>query len=158
MRAGYTPWCVDLFADADLTARCRASASDRYPEGLFDLARGLPDAPWMYTGGLENYPDLIDDLGAERPLLGNDGDLLREVRNPFVMIESLRSAGVHVPACRSPPEGLPRVGSLGHFDAGPAGREVFNRLGAFLAERFLLRGIFGVDVVLADERLWSIEV
>jgi predicted ATP-grasp superfamily ATP-dependent carboligase len=50
------------------------------------------------------------------------------------------------------------VGSQGPIDVRPSVREELNRLGAFLAERFKLRGIIGVDVVLADERLWTIEV
>ncbi len=209
-------------------------ASGRYPEGLFELARGFPDAPWMYTGGLENYPDLVDGLAVMRPLLGNDGQRLRAVRDPFTLNEVLGSVNMLTPECRPSPEGLPRdgswlvkrrdgsggrhvrlwkrgsrykpgddrwywqrriegaaasavfvvaqgravllgvtrqmlggergrepfryVGSQGPIEVCPSVRKELNRLGAFLAERFRLDGIIGADFVLADDRVWTIEV
>ena len=68
VRAGLAPRAIDLFADADLRAICSAAQVDDYPEGLFAAAIEAPAAPWMYTGGLENYPRLVDDLAARRPL------------------------------------------------------------------------------------------
>ena len=58
-RAGMRPWCVDLFADADLARACpaRRVALDAFPAGLIDALAGAPDGPVIYTGGLENRPD-----------------------------------------------------------------------------------------------------
>jgi predicted ATP-grasp superfamily ATP-dependent carboligase len=39
----------------------------------------------MYTGGLENYPELVGELAAERDLWGNGPDVLRKVRDPEVL-------------------------------------------------------------------------
>ena len=49
-----------------------AVAVSRYPSGLAALAREAPPGPWMYTGGLENWPRLIRQIMRERPLWGND--------------------------------------------------------------------------------------
>src|SRR5436190_22892077 len=79
-RAGIRPECIDLFADADLTALCpteRLSAS-KYPQGFSKSDRFRAQGPRLYTGGLENWPALIDRLAAARqPLRGNRGAALR---------------------------------------------------------------------------------
>ena len=60
LRAGLRPWCCDLFADADLVCRCDAvRLSGRYPDTFADLVGAEVAGPWMYTGGLENHPDLV---------------------------------------------------------------------------------------------------
>lgn len=86
-RAGVEPYAIDLFADVDTRRLCESVQSpfDEYPDGLFRLAARVPPMPWMYTGGLENYPDLITKLAAERPLWGNPADVLNVVRDPFTL-------------------------------------------------------------------------
>ena len=81
-RAGLTPHAADLFADRDATAYATVRQCDLadYPDGLERLAEVFPPMPWLYTGGLENHPDLVDRIAAKRPLLGNAGDVLRQVR------------------------------------------------------------------------------
>lgn len=60
-RAGWTPWCADLFADADLQriAAFRKVALETYPRGLLDALADAPPGPVVYTGALENWPNLI---------------------------------------------------------------------------------------------------
>jgi uncharacterized protein len=100
LRAGLDPWCADLFADADLQAmvpdavRC---AVDEYPEALVDLLRAAPPGPWMYTGGLENHPDLIRKIARTRPLWGNGPEALKASRCPFTVQRILREAGLPSP-------------------------------------------------------------
>ena len=55
LRAGLRPRCLDLFADADLAARCPVARLD--PDGPFD-----PPAcdAWLYTGSMEARPDLVE--------------------------------------------------------------------------------------------------
>src|SRR5215813_1264313 len=79
LRAGLRPWCADLFADTDLRACCPALALDpgSYPQGFVQAARQGPPGPWLYTGGLENRPDLVRRLARQRPLWGNDASVLR---------------------------------------------------------------------------------
>jgi predicted ATP-grasp superfamily ATP-dependent carboligase len=110
-RAGLTPYCGDLFADVDLRGVAVAVRVTDYPEGLADVARSAPPGWWMYTGGLENHPDLVDRIAAERPLAGNCGDVLRRVRDPLEVSSVLREAGLAVPAVSLDSADVPRDGS-----------------------------------------------
>src|SRR5205807_3302051 len=72
LRAGLAPWCADLFADADLAARCPVTQvpSAGYPQQFRLLARADIFGPWMYTGGLENHPGLVHSIAMHRSFLG----------------------------------------------------------------------------------------
>jgi predicted ATP-grasp superfamily ATP-dependent carboligase len=88
---------VDLFADVDLAASCQVIRGWDYPGGLASALSHLDDLPWMYTGGLENEPELIASLAAQRPLWGNSAEVVRRVRDPWQVANVLRDAGFHVP-------------------------------------------------------------
>lgn len=85
LRAGFEPWAVDLFADRDLrlVAPCARCPLDRYPAALPALADQFPPGPVLYTGGLENYPEVVAELARRRTVLGNLPDALRKARDPF---------------------------------------------------------------------------
>lgn len=105
LRAGMRPYAIDLFADSDLADACLAVKMERYPSDFERALAEAPQVPWMYTGGLENYPDLITRMAALRPLLGNGAGVLREIRNPEMLAARLAAAGFAVPEIRSsPPE------------------------------------------------------
>jgi uncharacterized protein len=105
LRAGMRPYAIDLFADSDLADACPAVKIERYPSDFERAMAHAPQIPWMYTGGLENYPDLVDRMAALRPLLGNGAGVLREIRNPELLSARLASAGFTMPEIRSsPPE------------------------------------------------------
>ena len=99
LRAGLRPWCADLFADADLQARCPAMRLPAaYPNGFLDwIGADLP-GPWMYTGGLENRPWLIERMARRRPLWGNNCPVLLNARNPAFVRAAVRAAGLPAPA------------------------------------------------------------
>jgi|SRR5262245_11363563 len=109
-RAGITPWCADLFGDADLRAmvpdavRCPAG---EYPRGLLDILHDAPDCPWLYTGGLENHPNLVRRMAAIRPLWGNGANALASSRSPFVVERILREEGLPGPEARAADAELP---------------------------------------------------
>lgn len=113
LRARLRPIGLDLFADRDLAAIAPAHRIDpaRYPEGFEALAAGLPPGPFLYTGALENHPDLIERLSRTRPLWGNSGATLRAVRDPVQLADALRRAGFPGPRVRLDPDGLPRDGT-----------------------------------------------
>jgi predicted ATP-grasp superfamily ATP-dependent carboligase len=50
------------------------------------------------------------------------------------------------------------VGSVGPLDVAEFGGSQWRRLGAALVEKCGLRGVFGVDAVLKDDKIWPIEV
>jgi predicted ATP-grasp superfamily ATP-dependent carboligase len=97
LRAGFAPYAIDLFADRDLAATCPSVRIGRYPQDFLTALAAAPDGPWMYTGGLENFPQLVDRLAEIRPLLGNRGDVLRAVRDPSRLARAVRSAGIPFP-------------------------------------------------------------
>src|SRR5437016_5423412 len=74
LRAGLTPWCADLFVDADLQRRCPVErvAPQEYPQCFIAIAANGPPGPWMYTGALENQPAMIETIARRRPLWGAD--------------------------------------------------------------------------------------
>ena len=95
--AGFVPWTADLFADVDLRAivpdaiRCPL---DQYPGGFESILRNSPQAPWIYTGGLENHPKLVSELASIRPLWGVDREGLRLSKSPFRIAKLLCDAGL----------------------------------------------------------------
>lgn len=82
-RAGWKTAAVDLFADADLQATCPSWRVSDYPHGLVAAAASAPPGPWLYTGGLENHPDVVAAISSQRELLGNGPAVLRQCRDPF---------------------------------------------------------------------------
>jgi predicted ATP-grasp superfamily ATP-dependent carboligase len=111
VRAGFQPVTADLFADLDLRAIATATRIAPYPEGLLDWLRAIEPPAWMYTGALENHPELVDQMAWLAPLWGNPGDVLARVRSPWELAAALGSAGLLFPETRSSPDGLPRDGS-----------------------------------------------
>jgi predicted ATP-grasp superfamily ATP-dependent carboligase len=112
VQAGYSVAAADLFADRDLEELCGATHRvDRYPDDLPRWSTRAPPGPWMYTGGLENYPELVRRISRSRPLWGIAGDALRDVRNPGMVQAALRDAGLSGPEVRTADEGAPRRGT-----------------------------------------------
>ena len=102
---------ADLFADADLTQIAHATRIDDYPNGLGRVIGEAHGGNWMYTGALENYPDLIDRWAQIRPLLGNRGAALRAARDPQQVASVLPRHGLLVPATSLSPDTVPTDGS-----------------------------------------------
>jgi predicted ATP-grasp superfamily ATP-dependent carboligase len=112
LRAGLQPWCVDLFADADLVTRCptvRLSAA-RYPHGFLEYAQRELPGPWIYTGALENRPELIETMSRIRTLWGNEGAVLAIVRSPTGLADLLHRAGSAHPAIHRTSSEVPKGG------------------------------------------------
>jgi predicted ATP-grasp superfamily ATP-dependent carboligase len=112
LRAGLTPWCVDLFADADLRAVCPAHRLEgKYPHGFDAWFDRAPPGPWMYTGGLENWPDLVERWTSKRPLWGNGAKVLSgPARDPVKRYRLICSGGFRTPQIRTRSGPLPTAG------------------------------------------------
>jgi predicted ATP-grasp superfamily ATP-dependent carboligase len=105
LRAGMHPWCADLFADVDLRERCAGLRLSRLD--IRDLRRAVAAelaGPWMYTGGLDNRPELVARLAGCRPLWGNGPAALARARDPQFVSRALREAGLPAPAVQRDPD------------------------------------------------------
>ncbi len=99
LRSGLHPWCVDLFADRDLQQRCDVmQLKGQYPQGFRRYLDSGQPGPWMYTGGLENWPKLVRQWSQLRPLWGNCDQALSASRNPEYVASQLRALDLPVPA------------------------------------------------------------
>jgi uncharacterized protein len=112
LRAGLRPWCADLFADQDLRARCstRQVPLGGYPAALKAMAEDAPPGPWMYTGGLENHPTLIQSISGNRSLWGNEGTGLALARWPPFLEEVFRANGICFPKSFISSDRFPQTG------------------------------------------------
>lgn len=112
LSAGFDVVAADLFADADLAARCPTTRIDHWPEGFGHWLATTQCDGWMITGGLENYPDLVDEWSMIKRLFGADGATLRFLRDPEWL------AGVLAPVDLSFPttyKSLPSEPLTGHW-------------------------------------------
>lgn len=117
-RTGYEPFVLDLFADADterLATVFKLPMAD-YPHGFIDLAKRVPPMPWMYTGGLENYPDVVAAISESRELRGYSSHWLGIVRNPGVLWLVLSGSGFDAPMIRI---GTSKPGDVGQWIRKP---------------------------------------
>jgi predicted ATP-grasp superfamily ATP-dependent carboligase len=235
LRAGLKPWCADLFGDTDLRRCCAVMviSASIYPQGLFEAVDHAPPGPWMYTGGLENHPRLLQRLCRFRFLWGNDGRTVAQVRSPLRLTTCLAEAdlfplAIHTAGSALPSRGhwllkpyrgsggkgigswrpgmeLPRrgfylqqfaegescaacylangrqthflgatrqlvgaawlhaerfqyCGSLGPLPVSKSIAQMFTRLGRTIADRFALRGLFGIDCILQREHPRVVEI
>lgn len=112
LRAGLRPWCADLFADADLQASSPAIRipSFAYPKGFMAVSAKGPQGPWMYTGGLENHPALVERISAGRPLWGNGAATLSIARSPVALASIFGSNGISFPMVHEFSRKLPQQG------------------------------------------------
>jgi predicted ATP-grasp superfamily ATP-dependent carboligase len=101
LRAGLQPRCVDLFADLDLQARCPVQRLTRSYPSAFEQVGG----PWMYTGALENYPNLIAAWQRRCPLWGVRSECLAWARDPVRVANILMAEGLPTPWAHARPPG-----------------------------------------------------
>lgn len=243
-RAGWDVTASDLFADRDTTACARVWRVERYPQEFAELARRITACPWIYTGGLENAPHVVRAVSRHHHLLGNPPDVLRQVRDPWLVQQALATCGLFFPETRAQapaerdgswvckprrscggagihlwtpaaenrlesgsPDRATRagatplfqqriagtchgalfvatgsacrllsitrqltgcgwagatdfryVGSVGPLRCHAAVVDQFQRIGACLTAAFGLRGLFGVDAIVTDHQVWTLEV
>jgi uncharacterized protein len=87
-RAGWQPVCLDYFADLDCALAGPVRCVETFTRSnVIDLAMAERCQAWMYVGGLENQPELVDLLQVELSrlgilLAGNAGVGLRKSRDP----------------------------------------------------------------------------
>jgi predicted ATP-grasp superfamily ATP-dependent carboligase len=155
-RGGFESWAADRFCDLDLQACCPAIQIENYPADFAEALTAAPAGTWLYTGALENHPELIDRLAKIRPLYGIGGAALRAVRDPLRLAAVLQRAGISMPECSLSGDGLPQDGSwlIKPFaSAGGIGIEPWTTVAAARAGKatnqrpcYFQRGIDGLPV------------
>ena len=100
-RAGYTPYWLDQFGDADLRERFSGQIITVYPELAVELIDKAPQAPFIYTGALENHPAALEQLCRHRPLLGNAPTACLGVKDPFRLRQLFRRHRIPCPQLRA---------------------------------------------------------
>lgn len=114
-RAGFRPFWIDQFGDADLRAAFPGTvlAAPDYPGGIIAALAAAPSAPVMYTGALENHDALLARIAAQRTMLGNDAAVCAAVRDPIRL--GALVARHDIPFPRTVDAGLPvRAGTWLH--------------------------------------------
>ena len=97
-RAGFIVHAADLFGDLDLRELAATVETVRpYPAGLPAAIAAFPPAPWIYTGALENHPELIAVMAAARPLAGCSPEAVARVRDTDNVAALVREAGLLFP-------------------------------------------------------------
>lgn len=136
-RAGIPAHAADLFRDTDLVESCVSSTLVApYPDGIVDVLRMLPAAAWCHVGGLENRPDILEALAAERPLAGSSAASVRLVRDHHWLAARVREVGAAMPATHDTAVGIPCDGShLVKPRAGAGGRGIRRWTGATAEDR-----------------------
>ncbi len=245
-RAGWRVTATDLFCDRDLQACATVHRVSDYPHDIVKIASKLSPRPWLYTGGLENWPQSVAAISRCHSLRGNPPPVLCGVRDPWILQRVLRSAGLASPGlCDEPPTDVdadarwlckprsssggmgiriwsPRaenrlpgtpsavnvaphesfyfqryvrgtsygavylaagntaklmgvarqlvgcrwagasrfhfVGAIGPVVLAPHWMDQYQRIGQQLASLFDLHGLFGVDTIISQQRVWTIEV
>ena len=100
-RAGYTPYWLDQFGDEDLRQRFPGEIITGYPKQAIALIGKAPDAPFIFTGALENHPGVLEELCRQRTLLGNMMPVCRRVRDPSGLHEVFRRNRIPCPDIRT---------------------------------------------------------
>ena len=110
VREGMRVRCFDLFGDVDLRRVAEVTVVKNLQAELIDAALEIPAGCWMYTGALENQPRVVDSISQRHRLMGNAGDVLRRVRDPLLVYDSLRTGGLAALGVRGSNNSPPRDG------------------------------------------------
>jgi predicted ATP-grasp superfamily ATP-dependent carboligase len=110
-RAGMVPLVVDAFGDDDTRRLAQCRVAQPYPNRLVVEVAQFPAADWMFVGGLESSPGVVERIAGERRLLGIAGPILRKVRDPWSVRAALPEPELRFPAIEINPANLPHDGS-----------------------------------------------
>ena len=102
-RVGYAVTALDAFADLDQSPGVRALSMPRdfglpfTASSVAKAAATLDCDAVAYLSNFENHPTAVRTLARHRTLLGNPPGVLRRVRDPFILSETLERRGLPFP-------------------------------------------------------------
>ncbi len=137
---------VDLFRDCDWPPECRGLQVRALDRRLAALPSVRSARCWMYTGAMENRPQVVAQISRRVTLLGNPPRVLRRIRDPQRLAAVLQAAGLPFAEALARPDarlsqGLwlrkPRASNAGRgicrFEAPSPG----GALGTWIYQRFV---------------------
>jgi predicted ATP-grasp superfamily ATP-dependent carboligase len=145
-RAGYEVTTLDAFADLDQPPRVRALSLPRDFGVRFSAAaaaraaRNIDCDAVVYGSGFENHPRAVATLGTNRVLWGNPPDVLRRVRDPWLLADALRRRGLAAPVARA--EGATSMEEGARWLVKPVRSGGGSRVREWRAGRALPRGCY----------------
>ena len=116
-KAGFTVTAIDAFGDLDQHPSVHSLALPNDADEGFTAhaaaraAREIDCHAAAYLSPFENHPRAVDALTAGRSLWGNPPDVLRRVRDPFLVAGSLRRQGFATPITRVDVPNSPELAS-----------------------------------------------
>jgi predicted ATP-grasp superfamily ATP-dependent carboligase len=105
-RAGFDVTAIDAFGDLDQHPAVRSLVLPRNDGAQFtaqaaaEAVRDIAADAAVYLSPFENHTRAIDALASRRALWGNPPDVLRRVRDPFLLAGVLRRRGFAAPVTR----------------------------------------------------------
>src|SRR5688572_13308715 len=100
LRAGLIPFCWDLFSDTDLAAVAEVRTLDGLDDESLLTSSERRGLPLMHVGGMENRPEWLARASATGPLWSNSADIVRRVRDPIIVNQTLTAFRLSVPEVR----------------------------------------------------------
>lgn len=111
-RAGWSVHACDRFGDADLLAiACSYLRLPTCLSAAAPLLAPLAQLPLLFTGGLENAPDLLRSLAKNTRTASASGEVVEAVRDVTNLAAAATAAGLTFPETHLSPTGLPTDGS-----------------------------------------------
>ncbi len=126
LEAGFEVVAADLFADADLAARCSVTRIADYPAALEGWLGEAECDSWLYTGTLENRPDLVGRMAEMKPLLGNGPQALAGCRDHQRLAALAAECSVGFPETSALGEQTPVAGWLVKSSESAGGGRVWS--------------------------------
>jgi len=100
--AGFAVTAIDAFGDLDQhdSVHCLSLADKFSARAAAVAARTVECDAVVYLSSFENHPKAITTLAHGHALWGNAPEIVRRVRDPLILAETLRKRGFHVPQVR----------------------------------------------------------
>jgi len=116
-RAGYEVTSLDAYGDLDQHPSVRVISLPRdvgvpfTPRAAARAAKSVDADAVAYLSSFENHPSAVQQLAEGRALWGNPAEVLRRVRDPFVLADVLSRRGFPAPRVwrLGPAPGLPQA-------------------------------------------------
>ena len=99
LRAGFRPICVDQYTDQDLRDLAEVIPKTGVCSDWVEPLSQRPSLEWIYTGGMENHPELIEQISQKHQLRGCNPEILERARNPFFLEQILSQSRIQAAPC-----------------------------------------------------------